>query len=81
MRLVFTPHFTRSYEKAPPAIRRAFDKQSLLLLENLRHPSLHAKKFDEGRDLWQGRVTASWRFYFRIVDDAYVLEEIRSHPK
>jgi mRNA-degrading endonuclease RelE of RelBE toxin-antitoxin system len=81
MRLVFTPHFTRSYRKAPSTIRRAFDKQSLLLLENLRHPSLHAKKFDEGRDLWQGRVTGGWRFYFRIVDDAYVLQEIRSHPK
>ena len=81
MRLDYTPHFLRSYKKAPLVIQRAFDKQSLLLLDSLRHPSLHAKKYNEGRDLWQARVTGSWRFYFHIEGDAYLLEEIRSHPK
>ncbi len=81
MRLVFTPHFVRSYKKASVEIQNAFDKQSLLLLQNLRHPSLHAKKYDEARDLWQGRVTGSWRFYFKIEGDAYRLDEIKAHPK
>jgi hypothetical protein len=81
MRLDFAPHFTRSYKKAPPAIQQAFHKQSLLLLQNLRHPSLHAKKYDESQDLWQARVTGAWRFYFKIVGDAYRLEEIKAHPK
>src|ERR1022692_3937387 len=57
MKLDYTPHFKRSYHKAPPRIQRAFDKQSALLLQELRHPSLHAKKYDEGQDLWQARVT------------------------
>ena len=60
MRLDFSPHFVRNYNKAPEKIQRAFDKQSLLLLRNLRHPSLRAKKYDEGADLWQGRVTGAW---------------------
>ena len=81
MRLDFSPHFTRSYNKAPAAIRQAFDKQSLLLLQNFRHPSLRAKKYDERQDLWQARVTGSWRFYFKIVGDVYRLEEIKTHPK
>jgi mRNA-degrading endonuclease RelE of RelBE toxin-antitoxin system len=81
MRLIFTPHFVRSYTKAPPALQRAFDKQALLLLQNLRHPSLHAKKYDESKDLWQARVTGSWRCYFKIEGDAYVLGEIKAHPK
>ena len=81
MRLASTPHFTRSYVKAPLAIQQAFDKQALLLLENLRHPSLHAKKYDESRDLWQARVTGSWRFYFKIEGDTYRLEEMKAHPK
>jgi mRNA-degrading endonuclease RelE of RelBE toxin-antitoxin system len=81
MKLLFSPHFSRSYHKAPVAIQQAFDKQSLLLLQNLRHPSLHAKKYNESKDLWQARVTGSWRFYFKIEDDTYRLEEIRSHPK
>jgi mRNA interferase RelE/StbE len=64
MRLLRTPHFLRSYNKAPAYIQRVFDKQARLLLENLKHPSLRAKKYDESRDLWQARVTRDWRFYF-----------------
>ena len=81
MKLDFTPHFVRSYRKAPAAIQRAFDKKSILLLTDLRHPSLHAKKYDESRDLRQARVSGSWRFYFKIYDDTYAMEEIRAHPK
>jgi hypothetical protein len=81
MRILFSPHFARSYRKAPLAIQRAFDKQSLRMLQNLRHPSLRAKKYDESANLWQARVTGSWRFYFKIEGDTYRLEEIRAHPK
>jgi mRNA-degrading endonuclease RelE of RelBE toxin-antitoxin system len=81
MKLSFTPHFTRSYNKAPPNIQKAFDKQSSLLLRNMQHPSLRAKKYNEAEDKWQGRVTGSWRFYFKIVDDSYVMQDITRHPK
>jgi plasmid maintenance system killer protein len=81
MRLDFSPHFLRSYNKAPLAVQWAFDKKSLLLLENLRHPSLHAKKYDESRDLWQARINKDWRFYFSIEDDVYRLHDIIAHPK
>jgi hypothetical protein len=80
LKILYSPHFARSFRKAPDAIRQAFDKQSLLLLQNLRHPSLHAKKYDESADL-QARVTGSWRFYFKIEGDTYRLEEIKAHPK
>ena len=81
MRLRYSPHFLRNYNKAPAMIRRLFDKQAILLLENLGHPSLRAKKYDEARDLWQARVTRDWRFYFTIEGDTYHLHEIRPHPK
>jgi mRNA-degrading endonuclease RelE of RelBE toxin-antitoxin system len=81
MRLAFSPHFRRSYRKAPPPVRRAFDKQSALLLQNLHHPSLHAKKYGVAGDVWQARVNDSWRFYFTIEGDAYHLHEIKAHPK
>ena len=32
------------------SIQKAFDKQVWLLVENLRHPSLRAKKYDEAND-------------------------------
>ena len=81
MKLDFSPHFARSYKKAPLAIQQAFDRQSLRLLENLRHPSLHAKKYDESRDIWQARVTGAWRFYFNIIGDTYIIRDIIPHPK
>ena len=45
------------------------------LEQNLRHPSLRAKKYDESRGLWQARVSKDWRFYFLIQDDVDILEE------
>jgi mRNA interferase RelE/StbE len=70
MKLLRTTHFVRNYSKAPKEVQRAFDKQSLLLLQNLHHPSLRAKKYDEANNLWQARVNRDWRFYFVIQDDA-----------
>jgi mRNA-degrading endonuclease RelE of RelBE toxin-antitoxin system len=81
MRLRWTSHFARAYGKAPKEIQAAFDKQALLLLQNLQHPSLRAKKYDEGKDRWQARVTRDWRFYFLVQDDAYILQDITRHPK
>ena len=81
MQLIRTIRFERSYAKASPQIQRAFDKQSLLLVQNLHHPSLRAKKYDESEGLWQARVNKSWRFYFLIQDDVYYIVDIVPHPK
>ena len=65
-------HSNRSkqdYNDAPLNIQKAFDKQARVLAENLRHPSIHAKKIDETNEVWQGRVNQDWRFYFKIVED------------
>jgi mRNA-degrading endonuclease RelE of RelBE toxin-antitoxin system len=81
MKVTRTVHFVRSYKKAPGEVQRAFDKQVVLLLQDLRHPSLRAKKYNEAEDKWQARVSKDWRFYFRIAGDTYVITEIISHPK
>lgn len=81
MTLDFSPHFFRGYHKAPAAVQRAFDKQSALLLENPHHPSLRTKKYGAAGDVWQARVSDSWRFYFTIEGEAYRLHELRAHPK
>ena len=80
MVLSFSKHFLRNYAKAPKAVRDAFDKQSQFLLLDLHHASLHAKKYDESKDVWQARVNYTWRFYFRMVGDTYLMDEIMHHP-
>jgi len=77
----YTERFLASYADASPLIQRAIDRRVALLLSNLRHPSLRAKKYDETRDIWQARVTASWRLYFQIVGETYYLLDVISHPK
>ena len=81
MNLYFTERFRENYAGAPPNIQRAFDKQAKLLVQNLRHPSLRAKKYDEAQGIWQARVTRGWRFYFTIEGDGYILRNIIPHPK
>jgi mRNA-degrading endonuclease RelE of RelBE toxin-antitoxin system len=75
------PRVARALKAAPVNVRKAFDKQIKFLAENLHHPSLHAKKYDEAGDLWQARVNKDWRFFFIIVDDTYLVLDVIPHPK
>ena len=81
MQIRTTRHFDRAYAKAPPAIKRALLKQTAFLLDDIQHPSLRAKKYDEASDIWQARVNAGWRVYFTIEGDAYRLLALLPHPK
>ena len=72
---------TREFEALSPALQSRVKKQLDLLRTNLRHPSLHAKKYDERRDIWQGRVNRDYRFYFTIEGDTYRVLAIIPHPK
>lgn len=81
MKFLYSARFLKQYSAAPATVQKAFDKQLKLLLENLRHPSLQAKKYDEANDIWQGRVNRDWRFYFTIDGDIYYFHTIIPHPK
>ena len=62
-------------------MRVSISRQSRSLLTGLSYPSLHAKKYDETRGIWQARVNRDWRFYFTIEGDAYHFQGITPHPK
>ncbi len=81
MRTILTKKFLAELESFPLYIQKKFEKQSAFLVKNKEHPSLRAKKYDESRDIWQARVDKNVRFYFMIDGDAYVLLEIKNHPK
>ena len=81
MKIVFSDCAIEALKDAPPHVRRAFHKQLRFLAAKLQYPSLHAKKYDESRDLWQARVNKSWRFFFTIEDDFYRIEDVAPHPK
>ena len=81
MKHIFGPKFLELLLRFSPPIQKKFWKQLNFLLSDLRHPSLHAKKYDETLDIWQARVDKNIRFYFMIESDTYTLLEIKHHPK
>ena len=79
MKLLFTKTFIRDYRKLPQRIQKTADKQLELLLSNRNHPSLNIKKMQDPRDIWEGRVTESYRFTFQIQGDTYIMRKIGTH--
>ena len=81
MKAEYSNAVSEALENAPVAVRKAFFKQVSLLVQNLHHPSLHAKKYDESNGRWQARVNKNWRFYFKIIGDTYRILKLIPHPK
>lgn len=81
MNVRYTDRFERQYRSLPEPLKAKVDKQVRLLAENLRHPSLRAKKYDEGRGLWQARVDRRYRFYFEVQGNTCTLLSVIPHPK
>jgi mRNA-degrading endonuclease RelE of RelBE toxin-antitoxin system len=81
MKAILSDRVINALERVPPQVRRAFLKQVDLLVKNLAHPSLKAKKYDQAQGVWQARVNRSWRFYFTIEGSNYKIEALMTHPK
>ena len=81
MIISYTPLFRERLKEYSEEIRQKFYKQVAYLQQNLRHPSLRAKKYSEVEGIWQARVDRSYRFYFLIEKNAYVLLDIKHHPE
>lgn len=81
MNISLTERTVAALAAAQPAVQKAFIKQLNFLARNLQHPSLHAKKYDEARAIWQARVNDDWRFYFTIAGDTYTVLDLIPHPK
>lgn len=79
MKVSHTPRFQKSALAFGREIQNKLEKQIRFLLRDIRHPSLHAKKYDEAKGIWQARVDDSVRFYFEIAGDTYILHDIRKH--
>ena len=80
MRLVVSDRARNDYRGLPKTLQKRASKQFKLLLSDRRHPSLHAKKYEGSGDVWQARIDRSYRFYFEIDGDVYVILSIIKHP-
>ena len=81
MKVVFTEPFLRRFKKISEITKKKFEKQLVSLLKDIKYPSLRAKKYDEKRNIWQARVNSSYRFYFKIEGNSYIILNILKHLK
>ena len=81
MKIAVTASFRQNYDNLPTKIRKKADRQVNFLAENLRHPSLHAKKIQGHSDIWEARVDRFYRFTFKIIADIIYLRRVGTHDK
>jgi mRNA-degrading endonuclease RelE of RelBE toxin-antitoxin system len=79
MKIYRIERFKKDYQKLPLEIRKAAKKQLAFLFSNPDHPSLKIKKMQDPRNIWEARVTESYRFTFQIEEDKYILRKIGTH--
>ena len=79
MKILFTKTFVRNYRKLPKNIQDSVDKQLDLLMSDPRHPSLNIKKMNDPRNIWEGRVTISYRFTFHMENDTFIMRKVGTH--
>ena len=79
MRLVFSKKFVRQYRKLPKKIQELVDKRLEFLLIDFRYPSLSLKKMQGSGNIWEARITESYRFTFQIEENNYILRKIGTH--
>jgi mRNA interferase RelE/StbE len=79
--IVLSDRAADAVAEAPASVQNAFYKQLRFLANDLNHPSLRAKKYDETKDIWQARVNRAWRFYFKIDGNTCLITDVIPHPK
>jgi len=82
--VIRTEPFKRDFRRLPEAIKRRTEAALRLLLSNPHHPSLRVKKV-RGEiikgygNIFEGRITRDYRFFFLIATDAYILLACGKH--
>jgi len=79
MEFIATAKFKKQFKRLPQRIRKTAKKQLGLLLSNPDHPSLNIKKMQDPRDIWECRITHSYRFTFQVEGETYILRNIGTH--
>ena len=79
MQFYRTLRFKKQYKKLPQQIKEATKKQLGVLLSNPQHPSLNLKKMQDNREIWEIRITKSYRLTLQIQEDTYILRNVGTH--
>lgn len=79
MKVNLTQSYINDFKKLPVKIQLKAKQQILKLAQNIRHPSIRARKMVNQKNTWEGRIDQSYRFTFKIEDNTLVFRRIGTH--
>lgn len=71
--------FKKSYKKLPRGIQERVDKTVLLLVTHPGYPSLHNKKMQGTKEIWEIRVTQNYRMTYEKITGGVFLRRVGTH--
>jgi mRNA-degrading endonuclease RelE of RelBE toxin-antitoxin system len=74
-----TARFKRAAKKLGAQDRERLAKALLLYKGDPSHPSLHVKRIQGTKSVWEGRVSDAVRFTFEKIEDGIVLRNVGAH--
>lgn len=78
-KIIWTHHFKKEYQALPNTIKTRIKKQLQIFQQNAHHPSLHTKKMNAPGEIWEGRITKSYRFTYQVEGDTFILRRVGTH--
>lgn len=79
MKVHILDDFRRDFDRLPKRIRKKARQTMAVLEENPFHPSLRTKRMQGVKDVWESRVTLSYRITFSWEGDEVWLRRIGPH--
>jgi len=79
MELWFTSTFKKAYKKLPISIQEQTQEALVLFESNPSHPSLGFKKMKGTRDIWELRITQSYRLTLKRDGNITIVRYIGTH--
>jgi mRNA-degrading endonuclease YafQ of YafQ-DinJ toxin-antitoxin module len=74
-----TPRFEKDYHALPAELKERVKKTLELLQKDPSHPSLHHKKMQGYTDVFEARITYSYRLTYQKIGDIGYLRRVGSH--
>ncbi|MBI4598253.1 MAG: type II toxin-antitoxin system RelE/ParE family toxin [Candidatus Omnitrophica bacterium] len=79
MQVFRTERFKKDFKRLPREIQARLPDVLERFVDNPRHPSLQTKKMEGVRDIWELRVTQSYRITFQFVLEGVLLRRVGTH--
>ena len=79
MQLRRTKRFVKDYAALIDEIKERTEKALYSLLKDPHYPSLKIKKMEGRQNIWELRVSDSYRLTFQVSENTYILRRVGTH--